>query len=227
MAAAIVYGVYALQLKQVEWESTVPVLVPKAFIAPGTLLSEELLEWKPVAKAAASEQMATRLEQVLRMENAVALGMGEPILLWKLDKFRLMPSGNQATFQIPRNYVLSIASGIRAGDEVQLFVSGTEGSSRKLFRHSVKVSSVKTSSGAEVDDVAASNLRSIASGDREMLYASRREAGGLIDHINLNLTEAEWLVIDQLCKDGTNKLVIAFQADPIQGGAYEYAANQQ
>ncbi len=217
LAAAIVYGIYVLQLRQVEVESTVPVLAPRAYIQPGTWISEDLLEWRPMVKAAVTEQMVMELEQVIGMENVVALGESEPILLWKLDKLRLMPTAHQATFQIPRSYVLSISSEIRAGDAAALYVSGAEGSSRRLFDHSVMVASVKTSSGAEVDDDAGSNLRSRISGDQERLYAARRESGGLIDHINLNLTEEEWLMIDQLCKDGANKLVIAFTGDVSPG----------
>jgi hypothetical protein len=228
-AAIIVYGIYMLQLKQIAIEGTVPVIVPKAFIPAGTLLTEEMLVWKPVLKGALEDDMVTELDAALQMENMVPLGAQEPILIWKLDKFRLLPTAAQATFQIPRSYVLSISSGIRAGDEVDVYVSGAEGESRKLFNYSVKVASAKSSAGAEVDDAQGTNLRFSARGDKEKMYASRREAGGLIDHINLNLTEEEWLMIDRLCKEGANKLVIAFTPASIQGGevGYEYTADQQ
>jgi len=214
-AILVVYGIYLIQLRQIELQHTVPVLVPVSFVPAGTLLTEEMLEWKPMMKGSVSETMATELESVVRMENIVPLGRQEPILLWKLDKFRLLPSAEQATFHIPREYVLTVSSGIRAGDEVELFLSGKEGGSRKLFDYPVKVASVKSSAGGEIDDERQSNLLSSVSGDKERMYASRRASGGVIDHINLNLTEEEWLTIDQLCKDGKHKLVVAFTPNSI------------
>lgn len=48
------------------------------------------------------------------------------------------------------------------------------------------------------------------------MYTSRLEANGAIDQINLNLTENEWLQIDQLCSAKKAKLVIAFSSTSIQ-----------
>ncbi|WP_287021250.1 hypothetical protein [Cohnella sp.] len=53
---------------------------------------------------------------------------------------------------------------------------------------------------------------SLAEGDKERMYASRRDANGSIDSVNLNLTEAQWLALDESCKDGSAKLIIAFDA---------------
>ena len=157
------------------------------------------------------------MEDVVRMEAMVPLGMDEPILSWKLDKYNLFPTVDQATFQIPKEYMLSISSGIRAGDQVSIFLSDQDGSSRKLFDYSITVASVKSASNVEVDDMNQTNLLSQVEGNKERMYASRRAANGMIDHINLNLTEEEWLNIDKLCKDGRNKLVIAYTIESIQG----------
>lgn len=217
-AILIVWGIYQIQLRQIELQQSVSVLVPAAFIPAGTLLTEEMMERVPIMEGAYREGMATDLQEVLNMENMVPLGKEEPILLWKLDKFRLLPTSGQSTFQIPKDYVLSISSGIRAGDVVDLYISGGEGGSRKLFPGGLKVASVKSASGVEVDDEEGSNLLSSAKGDKERMYASRREDSGVIDHINLNLSEEQWLTIDRLCKDGASKLVIALTPASIQGG---------
>jgi hypothetical protein len=47
------------------------------------------------------------------------------------------------------------------------------------------------------------------------MYASRREDNAPIDHINLNLTEQEWLQLDFACKTKQAKLVIAFTSSSI------------
>ena len=213
-------------MKQMELRQTVGVLAPTSFVPAGTLITEEILDWRPIEKGAFREGMATKLEDVIAMENIVPLGRDEPILLWKLDKFHLLPSSGQATFQLPKEYVLSIASGIRAGDEVDLYVSEPGGGSAKLFPHGVRVASVKSASGIEVDAPAESNLAAGAKGDKESMYASRREDSGVIDRINLNLTEEEWLKIDRLCKEGAIKLVIAFTPSTIKGAIHEDSAHQ-
>lgn len=56
----------------------------------------------------------------------------------------------------------------------------------------------------------------MSSMDKEGMYASRRDANGSIDSINLNLTEAQWLVLDSACKGGTAKLVIAYEASSMK-----------
>ena len=217
-AILIVYGIYVVQMQQIELSRTVNVLVPASFIPSGTLLSNDMMEWKSVTEGMFHEGMITRMEDAQGMENIVPLGEAEPILRWKLDKFRLLPTAGQSTFQIPRDYVLSISSEIRAGDEVDLFISSpaSNAASRKLFSHSLKVATVKSATGLEVDDEQGSYLLSGAQGDKERMYASRKSNSGIIDRINLNLTEDQWLTIDRLCKDGSTKLVIAFTPSSIR-----------
>jgi len=48
----------------------------------------------------------------------------------------------------------------------------------------------------------------------EQMYAARREANGMIEHINLNLTEGQWLELDSYCREGQSKLIIAYHALP-------------
>lgn len=210
-ALLIVWGIYLLQLSRLEEGRTVPVPVPASFIPAGTLLEEHMLDWIPMEQGGLHKETVLAAEQIVGMENVVPLGRHEPILQWKLDRHRLMPAQGQATFRIPREYVLSVAGSIRAGDAVRLYAS-EPGASRRLFDHDVMVASVRTASGEEVG-IGASSLEAVAAGDRQRLYASRRKADGVIDAIDLNLSEEEWLTIDRLCKDGGMKLVIALSPD--------------
>jgi len=213
-AFAIVWAIHELLLKEAEAGRTVDVPVPASFIPAGTLLEERMLEWIALEEGALHRETVLAAERIVGMENIVPLGRHEPILAWKLDRHRLMPARGQATFRIPREYVLSVSGGIRAGDAVRLFVS-EPGSPRRLFDHDVMVASVRTSSGEEVG-LDAYGPGAAAANDRERLYASRR-AAGVIDAVELNLTEDEWLTIDRLCSTGL-KLVIALSPDVIGAG---------
>src|SRR5690606_22891097 len=108
----------------------------------------------------------------------------------------LQPGRSQSTFQVPKEYIRSISSGIRAGDLVMLYASGAEDESTRVFDEPVVVASVKTSGNVEIDNMDRPHLLSLAEGNKEEMYAARRDANGSIDVINLNLTEAEWLTID-------------------------------
>jgi hypothetical protein len=79
-----------------------------------------------------------------------------------------------------------------------------------LFDHEVIVASVKSTTNVEVDSPDVSSLKSKLDGDAEKMYASRFEANGSIEHINLNLSEAEWLEMDSICSTQKARLVIAF-----------------
>ncbi|MNI13617.1 hypothetical protein D3C73_668500 [compost metagenome] len=152
---------------------------------------------------------------MIGQETAIPLGTNEPILRWKMNRFHMLPSEQQSTFQIPKEYVLSISNGIRAGDQVRVYASTADGSSQKLFHQDITVASVKSSANVEVDNPKNSNLMSKANGDAEKMYLSRLEANGAIDQINLNLTEEEWLTLDRLCSTKKTKLVIAFSSTSI------------
>lgn len=215
LAALLVYGVYRLQLKQIELQETVRVVVPKDFIRAGTMIEEGMLAYKPILLASYEENMFTDVSDVAGLESVVPLGTNEPILAWKVDKFHLLPSAGESTFQIPREYILSLSNGIRAGDKVNLYLSGSEVESGRLFDREVVVASVKSSSNVEIDNPKSPNLLSRVNGDTEKMYASRREANGPIDQINLNLTEEQWLAIDRACRTKKAKLVIALSAASI------------
>ncbi|MBW7476425.1 SAF domain-containing protein [Paenibacillus oenotherae] len=210
ISGLLVYGVYMLQVRQIQLQEEVSVIVPNRFVSAGERITADMLELKAIPRSAYDSGMLQDVTEVLGMEAVVPLGSGEPLLIWKVDKYRLHPSRTQSTFQIPRDYVLSVSNGIRAGDKVVLYMSGGEVESSRLFDEPVTVASVKTSANIEIDDTEHSNLMSLASGDREKMYASRRDANGMIDYINLNLSEEQWLRLDALCKDGGGKLVIAF-----------------
>lgn len=216
ISGMLVYGVYLLQLRQIQLQETVDVVVPKHFIATGTPLGPEHLKIISLPRSALSQDMITNLSEAIGQENSVPLGGGEPLLRWKVDRYRLLPRSGQSTFQIPREYVKSVSSGIRAGDEVALYLSDEATASRKLYPDSIRVAGVKTAANLEIDNPKNPNLLSMANSDKEGMYASRRDANGTIDSINLNLTEAQWLALDSACKGGTAKLIIAFQASSIK-----------
>jgi hypothetical protein len=217
-AALLVYGVYRLQIRQVDLQRTALVVVPKMFIRSGVRVTSDMVELKPLYKGAFNERMIVRLEEVVGRETLVPLGTQEPVLDWKIDRLHLLPDGSQSTFQIPKEYILS-SNGIRAGDYVRIYVSGKDGSSR-LLAEDIMVASVKSAANVEVDDPKHSNLSSRLDGDLEQMYASRREANGVIDQINLNLSEEEWFAIDAACKSKQGKLVIAFISSSIQADAW-------
>ena len=213
-ASVLVYAVYVLQLKQVELQETVQVVVPRHFVDAGELITRQDVELRPLVRAAYDPRMVARYEDVIGLETVIPLAADEPIMDWKLDRHRLMPRGGQLTFQIPKSYVLSVSSHIRAGDRVNVYVSGEEGS-RPLFTESVVVASVKTAFNTDAA-TAGSNLTYAARGDYEQLYMSRRQTADAIDTVNLNLTEAQWLQIDRACNDGTSQLVIAYAPPQLQ-----------
>lgn len=221
LSAFVVYGIYELQKLQVERQDTIAVVVPKRFIGAGEQLDSKDLEVKLLPLSVIDEDMLSDIGEAHGKETVMPLGRGEPILRWKLDRFRLQPRRSESTFQIPREYIRSISNGIRAGDKVVLYASGEGALSGRLFEEAVVVASVKTSGNVEIDNVDNPNLLSLADGNMEMMYASRRDANGMIDYLNLNLTEEQWLKLDSLCKDGSLKLVVAYSSesfDPLQEG---------
>lgn len=215
LSCLLVYGVYTLQIRQIELEKTRLVVVPKQFIKPGTLLTADMVELAPIVSSAYRGQMLVRREDAVGLAALVPLGSGEPLLAWKLDRLRLMPGSGQSTFPIPKEYILSLSGTIRAGDLVRVYVSGKDESAR-LLPGDVVVASVRSSANVEVDDPKNPSLYAKAEGDMEKLYASRREANGAIEQISLNLSEQEWLLIDEACRDKRMKLVIALSsASPV------------
>jgi hypothetical protein len=215
-SALIVYGVYVLQIKQANLQQTIMVVVPKEFIRANVVIKDSQLAYKPILKGSFHEDMITKTDEIVGKETSVPLGSDEPVLRWKINQFQLLPLKNQYTFQIPKDYILSISNGIRAGDNVRIYVSTVSGESYSLFDHVTKVASVKSSANVEVDSPDLSNMSSKIETNTEKMYTSRFEANGTIDQINLNLTEEEWLKIDKLCNTQTAKLVIAFSATSIQ-----------
>lgn len=209
-AGMLVYILYVLQLKHVELQQKIDVVVPVQFVDAGRMLTEHLLTYKAIALASYDARMFTNKEDVIGQETSIALGEDEPILAWKLNKFNLLPSYEQSTFQIPKSYILSISNGIRAGDKVRIYASSEHSASRRLFAEEIVVASVKSAANVEVEDLNHSSVIAQVKGDEEHLYTSRRYATASIDSINLNLSEEQWLAIDRLCRKGDAKLVIAY-----------------
>lgn len=218
LSGLLVYGVYLLQLRQIQLQETVQVVVPKQFIATGTLISSEHLKLISLPVEALSPEMITDMSEAIGLETSAPLGGNEPLLRWKVSKYRLLPRAGESTFQIPREYVKSVSSGIRAGDEVMVYLSDETTASRRLISDPIRVAGVKTAANLEIDNPKNPNLMFMANDDKEGMYTSRRDANGMIDAINLNLTESEWLILDSACKGGSAKLVIAFQASSIKEG---------
>ncbi|CAM4182005.1 SAF domain-containing protein [Paenibacillus alkaliterrae] len=215
LSGCLVYGMYKLQRIQIEREGTVAVLVPKRFIAAGERLTEGDLAYKSVPNAAFVPEMILKKSQAAGKETIIPLGKDEPILSWKVDRYLLQPKRSESTFQIPKEYIRSISNGIRAGDRVLLYVSGDASPSKRLFEEAVIVASVKTSGNVEIDNMENPNILSLADGNKEQMYASRRDANGMIDYLNLNLTEAQWLQLDSLCKNGEQMLVVAYSPESL------------
>lgn len=213
LSAALVYGLFQLQRHQLERQEMIAVIVPKRFVAAGERLTQQDLDWKKLPSLAYTPEMLVDANGLIGMETAVPIGKGEPILDWKLNHHYLQPRRDESTFQIPKEYVRSISNGIRAGDRVMLYASGEAGASRKIFDQAVIVASVKSSGNFEIDNMDQSHLMSLAEGNKERMYAARRDANAMIEYLNLNLTEAQWLEIDSLCKGGGIKLVVAYSPE--------------
>lgn len=209
LSGVLVYSIYVVQLRHVQDQEMVRVVVPKRYIAAGERVTAADLAYMQLARSSVNDSMLLQPTEADGWEAVVPLGADEPVLKWKLDRYRLMPDRSESTFQIPREYVLSVSNGIRAGDRVMLYATGENTPSVRLFDEPITVASVKSSSNLEIDDMDNSNLMSLADNDKDRMYASRRDANAMIDSVNLNLTEAQWLRIDELCKSG-GKLVVAF-----------------
>lgn len=216
LSGLLVYGVYYVQMKQIQLQETVEVVVPKQFIPIGTQLELNDLKFISLPMDAVSKEMITSLSDAVGLQTSAPLGSGEPLLRWKVSKYPLLPRAGESTFQIPREYVKSISNGIRAGDQVEIYLSDEATASRKLYVDAIRVAGVKTAANLEIDNPKNPNLISMANDDKEGMYTSRRDANGTIDTINLNLTEEQWLRLDSACKGGSAKLVIAFQAASIK-----------
>jgi len=209
-AAVLVYAVWQLQLHRIRMEERVAVVAPRQFVHAGTVLTEGMLGTVLLPRSAYRPEMLTDPQAAIGREAAVPLGRGEPVLAWKIGRPHLHPGNGRATFHIPKSYILSISSGIRAGDRVIVYVSGPDRMSRRLFGEEIEVASVKSAAYTEVEDLSPSPPLMAPMSDRQHLDSARRNASAPIDHINLNLTEEQWLELDRLCADGRARLVIAF-----------------
>lgn len=209
LATVLVFAIYSLQVRHLNHQLRKSVVVARNFIPVGTTITEPMLTMKQVNREDFVPTMISRLADIVGTQAVVPLGADEPLLDWKLDRTGLFPTANQATFQVPREYILSMSSDVRAGDRVFIFLSGEEVGSQKLFEQPIVVAAVKTATNTEVDNSKTSNLLQLADGNRQQLYVARRDANGTINQLNLNMTEEQWIQLDTLCKSGRNKIVVA------------------
>ncbi|MEF2246861.1 SAF domain-containing protein [Paenibacillus sp. IITD108] len=212
VSAALVYGLYHLQLNKLAEQKQIGVVVAKRFLAAGEMITGADVELRYLPQAAYSGEMLQDIQAAVGLETLVPIGQQEPIVGWRLNYHHLQPRKSESTFQIPKEYIRSISNGIRAGDRVIIYVSGDE-VSRRLFEQTVIVASVKSSGNVEVDSMEQSHLMSLAESNQERMYAARRDANAMIEYLNLNLTEQQWLELDELCKDGTAKLIVAYSPE--------------
>ncbi len=218
ISAVLVYGLYLMQKHQLDEQELVAVVVPKRFLTAGETIKANDLELRYLPKAAVSKEMLDTISLAIGKETAAPIGQFEPIVSWRLNHYYLHPRKQESTFQIPKEYVRSISNGIRAGDRVLLYVSGEDEVSRRLFRQSVVVASVKSSGNMEIDNIEQPHLLSLAEGNEEKMYTARRDANAMIEYLNLNLTEEQWLELDTLCRAGTAKLVVAYSPESYPTG---------
>lgn len=216
LSALLVYGLYVLQFQRIQAEEQALIVVPTIWIEAGVVISENEMTMQAIPISMATEDMIYDMQQVIGREAIIPLGINEPVLKWKIDHFSLHPSADEATFQIPKDYIKSISNGIRAGDLVWIYTTGAEPDaiSRKLFQEDIVVASVKTGSNSEVDIPDEARKNAIVTENAEQMYANRRVANGMIEYINVNLREEQWLQIDELCRNGAVKLVIAYHSLP-------------
>jgi len=214
LSAVLVYGLYLLQSERIQAEEQVQVVVPSEWIEAGQMITTDQLKLLSMPISLATTEMIFAITDVVGQEAVVPLGSDEPILQWKLNRYALHPNDQEATFQIPKDYIKSISNGIRAGDAVWIYSSGAEAIPTRIFQQDIIVASVKTGSNLEVDAPDEEGKNAIVRSNAEQMYASRRIANGMIEYINVNLTEEQWLYIDTLCKTGDVKLVIAYHSLP-------------
>ena len=214
ISGVLVYGLYLMQFKRIQAEEQIQVVVPSQWIEAGQMIKEDHVTMLSMPISLATEEMVFNKADVIGQEAVVPLGSDEPILQWKLNRYALHPNEHEATFQIPKDYIKSISNGIRAGDAIWIYSSGSETIPTRLFQQDIIVASVKTGSNLEVDAPDEEGKNAIVRSNAEQMYASRRVANGMIEYINVNLTEEQWLYIDNLCREGEVKLVIAYHSLP-------------
>lgn len=213
VSAILVVALYQLQEKYLNKKQEVRVIAPDQFIPIGHVLKREDLKFVAISHQDESIEMSRNLIPLVGQVAIVALGKDEPIRTWKLSANPIVPREHEATFQIPKSYLFSISNEIRSGDHVQVFVSSPNGSSELLFPQPVVVASVKTSNNQEVEDKVEAGLPNQFRSNDAAVARNRRNANGLIDYVNLNLTEFQWLAIDRLCKSGSARIALAFTND--------------
>lgn len=210
VSAILVVVLYQLQGNYLSKKQEMKVVAPVAFIPAGQVIREEDVRLVSIARRDFTKDMFRKWNSMIGQASIVALGKDEPILKWKLADNPIVPSENEATFQVPKSYLFSVSNEIRSGDQVYVYVSSPKGHSQLLFPEPVVVASVKTANNQEVEDAIEASLPNQFRSNKDAISSNRRNANGLIDYVNLNLTKSQWLAIDSLCKSGTARIALAF-----------------
>ena len=210
LSSVIIYGLYLFQAHYIRAEQTVTVYVANKWLQTGHIVTPSDIKTVMFPRSIVTDEMIVEMNQLLNKELIMPLGQDEPFLVWKLNDFHLLPKHDEATFQIPVQYIKSVANDLRAGDYVSLYLSQEDGVSLKLFEKPIKVASVKTSTNVEVESITGNDVSLLLQSNEAALYQQRRKATGMIEYINLNLTEQQWLAIDEACKTGQAELIIAY-----------------
>lgn len=213
ISAILVATLYHFQRTYFMKQNETIVVAPAKLIPVGQVIREQDLKRISISKHQNRSEMFQQVSDVEGMTAAVTLGKNEPILAWKIGKDLALPHSGEATFQIPKSYIFSLSNEIRSGDYVNIYLSSPNGVSEKLFDESVVVHSVKTAANHEVIDVLDVPLTEAFKSNEMALRKSRKNANGLIEYINLNLSEQQWLNIDRFCKTGSSRIAIARAED--------------
>lgn len=206
----LVYGLYNLQVRHIQEKQSIAIYVANDWLQAGHIITQADIKQMQYPSNMVTKEMILQSEQLINRELVIPLGKEEPFTNWKINEFHLLPKQGEATFQIPSYYIKSLANDLRAGDYVFIYASGDHAPSNKLFDMPIKVASVKTSTNAEVESVYGNELDALLRSNQHELYQHRRKTNGVIEYINLNLTEEQWLTVDALCKDGQAQLIVAY-----------------
>lgn len=217
VAVLVVTVLFRVVQASVLKQQRVWVLAPRHFLPVGHVIAAKDVARIVVFRDSVTDEVVRSKQVLVGRMVAVAMGKHEPFVRWKVSRNAAIPRGDERTFQIPKSYLFSVANELRAGDEVYVYVSARDGS-KQLFERPVRVHAVKTAANQEVTDLAESPFTTAFRSNEQALAASRQNANGAIESVNLNLKPEQWLQIDRLCKDGVAHIALAYTATAVRGG---------
>lgn len=217
LAVLLVTVLFHIVQASVLKQQKVWVLAPSHFLPVGHVITASDVTRIIVFRDGVTDEVARSKRALVGRMVAVAIGKHEPFLRWKVTRNAAMPRGEERTFQIPKSYLFSVANELRAGDAVYVYVSSRDGS-KQLFPDPVRVHAVKTAANQEVTDLDGTPFSGAFQSNEQARMASRRNANGAIESVNLNLRAEQWLQIDQMCKEGAAHIALAYSSSKVRGG---------